>query len=687
MRRTTILISVLTLLLTVTGTGPRGGTAVEGQTASDSAVVYMQIVAHEDDDFLFMNPDLRNQIAAGLGTVTVYITAGQADGAPGMCRDIFATARQRGVQAAYAQMAGVSNRWTRDLFVPDAGVDWPHTAERYTLDAAPHIRLIFLNLPDGGATDEPYTNALADMFEDPTYQTDTIVPSCGPPDTCVHSPSCNPDVPWQNYTRAEVLNVLGGLLTMYQPHVVRALDPQPFQKAGPPNGECPVEGYEVCFDNTDHTAAARFVNEALAQYHGPNGKKRYTVTHYKGYSFVNYPRNLGTGDYNDKRLTGDTYDPYDPNYFSNAYDSYYRVMYERYPGSTTWIARASNGRLIAVSVEDRRVKLWSETSVGGSWTGPTTVGGSGSPIAPHLTVIKRPDGRLQLFALRIPLARERWQPLTKPLQQVITTTQMPGSMSFGQWTNVGSPDRSQFVGVPTAAVDGAGRIFVFAKSSAGKVAYARSTGSGWSAWAVLNANAQDILDGIAAITRNDGIIEAFATSRSGLIQRYVQSGTGFVADLGFPFAGAASAPTAAHNQDGRLEIFYREAQTSPEKYGRVVTAYVTPSGEWAGPEPLYGDAGVGPVAAIRRETTGHIMLFERNTWGGISTTRQINPNDIFALQWQILGGYVNEYPAAATDGAGRVVLVVKGADGKLYIRREVSAAQIGNFGNWTLVGK
>ena len=46
----------------------------------------------------------------------------------------------------------------------------------------------------------------------------------------------------------------------------------------------------------------------------------------------------------------------------------------------------------------------------------------------------------------------------------------------------------------------------------------------------------------------------------------------------------------------------------------------------------YGDAGVGPVAAIRRGGTGHIMLFERNVWGGISATRQGQPNDIFILQ-------------------------------------------------------
>ena len=43
-------------------------------------LVYMQIIAHEDDDILFMNPDIANEIVAGVSTVSVYVTAGQACG-------------------------------------------------------------------------------------------------------------------------------------------------------------------------------------------------------------------------------------------------------------------------------------------------------------------------------------------------------------------------------------------------------------------------------------------------------------------------------------------------------------------------------------------------------------------------------------------------------------------------------
>src|SRR2546428_9321619 len=37
----------------------------------------MQIVAHQDDDTLFMNPDLRNGLKADWGSTTVYLTAGR----------------------------------------------------------------------------------------------------------------------------------------------------------------------------------------------------------------------------------------------------------------------------------------------------------------------------------------------------------------------------------------------------------------------------------------------------------------------------------------------------------------------------------------------------------------------------------------------------------------------------------
>ncbi len=644
--------------------------------APPSDFLHLQIVAHQDDDFLFMNPDLARAIGAGHGIVTVYLTAGQsvgtADGVtPVLSREQFAAARQRGIRAAYAQMAGVANSWTRHFTHPD-GV---HAVEVYTLVGAPRIRLYFMNLPDGGDVVFPHTNAPSNLWGDPAYVTNTIVPSCFRYEPCSLQP-----VPLQYYDRAGVLAVLGGIVDTLQPTVVRTLDPQPFESS------------LVSYDNLDHTAAARFADVVLADYHGPNASRRFSVNHYKGYSFVNYPRNLGYADSLEKAGTALTYQPYDPNYahYAANYEPWYHVMWERYPGSTTWLERSGDGRLAVATVEDRRVLLWHEQTPGGPWQGPAMLPGD-VPLAPHLTLIRRPDGLLQLFALRLPLERENWSPAPAlPKQEIVTTVQIPASAAdpirFGPWSVVGSPDSGscgvsncQFAGPQTAALDGAGRTFVFAKNSAGRLRYTSSAGGAWASW--TTPNIEDIVDGIAAHTRDDGRVEVFVTGRSGHLYRLVQQAgtTAFTSDTAFvlSFYGAASAPTVAKNQDGRPEIFYREADT-----GRVLTAYETPGGAWAGPVVLYGDAGTGPVAALRRGATGHIMLFERNVWAGISGTWQAAPNDVFHLQWQIRGGSFIEYPAAASDAFGRAVVAVKGSDGQIRLQRETSST-IGSFGPWT----
>jgi hypothetical protein len=653
----------------------------------------------------------------------VYVTAGEADG-DGRCassvdaaRDEHAGERQRGVRAAYAQMANPAltaaqadgAAWTRELIVPDPETTWPHTVERYTLNTSPNIRLIFMNLREDGdsAAHGPEAATIRQMLDDRALVTNTIVPSCGPAGSCLHSPSCNPDVPWQNYTHDDLAISLADLINMYQPYVIRTLDPEPLELIGNGTNVCPGEGrYDVCFDNLDHSAVARYVDHVVSLYHGPYGSARYTLVHYRGYQFINYLSNVGNESYLAKRAAGEAYRqarvpsvvrceqspcPIDPYYTDTAYEPYYQAMHERYPGSTEWLQRTSDGRLVAVGVEDRQVVMWYENTIDGTWTGPVALGG-GAPIAPHLTLLTRPDGLLQIVGTRLPLGMENSPPVA-PLQEVITAVQTGPAPSFGAWQSLGAPDDGAHTGVATAAIDGTGRLFAFARNSEGLPAYTYATDdSTWAAWAPLATSVQDILDGLAAITRDDGAIEVFATARTGATQRYVQAGRSFVLSTPSLFQSndAASPPTVAKNQDGRIEIFYREAtdtDAGSAQYGRVLTEWVARDGQWNGPAVLYGDAGVGPVAAIRRDGSGEIMLFERNTWNGLSTTGQSGPNTSFVLQWNLRGGVLEEYPAAATDGLGRVVVMVKGVDGKLYYQRESSASAIGDFHGWVQAGE
>jgi hypothetical protein len=635
----------------------------------------LQIAAHQDDDFLFMNPDLQNAIWEGMQTVTVYMTAGEAAGGaprcPGtLCPGAIARDRQLGIRAAYAQMdgfgpdnaGGYESYWQRALWRPD-GVHW---VERYTLIADPRIQLIFMNLHD---QPDPPEYSLTNLLYDPTFVAPMIVPDG----------SALASIPPSQltYNHAGVLAVLKAIVNKYQPAFVRTLDPEPFQIIV--NGE-----YLVSFDNADHTAVAQFMNQALGAYHGPSRTKHWSLTNYKAYSIEQYPLNLGDFDTSSKMATAHAYDPYDSNFGFDQYTYTYPRMYERYPGTTRWVTAFSNGLLAAFTVENLHVQMWRETTAGGAWTGPVTLGNPG-PVTPAVTAVRRSDGRLQLFALRSPVDEN-------VPQDVITSVQAQGSMSFGSWTNLGNPNTGncglgncRWMGPPTAAVDGLGRMFAFVKGSEGRIYWKFFANGTWSSWTPMNpkglvyGNAKlDIMDGIAAATRPDGRIEVFATARAGTMQHHLQSALrqgivppAFASDYNFPvgagvspaITNGASAPTLTKNADGRLEFFYREAST-----GRVITYYTTTGGSWAGPVLLYGDSGVGPVAAIN-SSGGVIELFERNVWNGISVTWQLAPNDIFQLQWTILGGYILEYPAAATNALGQDTLMVKGMDGRLYISR------------------
>ena len=86
----------------------------------------MNFVAHEDDDLFFQSPNLLNEITAGTCLRTVYALAGDAGDDSTYWMD-----REAGVRAAYAQMMGVSNSWSRS----DAGIPG-HPIPVDTLDGA-----------------------------------------------------------------------------------------------------------------------------------------------------------------------------------------------------------------------------------------------------------------------------------------------------------------------------------------------------------------------------------------------------------------------------------------------------------------------------------------------------------------------------------------------------------------------
>jgi LmbE family N-acetylglucosaminyl deacetylase len=213
--------------------------AIDPQTAMDSGAVintvapparHLYFVAHQDDDLLFMNPDVEDSIRQGLAVRTVFLTA--AASSPGSANPPPWYAREDGVPRAYRAMANV----------PQQPNDWTCAAQTFltnkvvrvcTLNAQPLVSVVFMRLPDGG-TDPVNQPGLAALWAGG-------VPSL----TSLTRPDDVPATPSSTYTRAELIQVLAALIADFAPDFVGTQDSS--QAYGP--------------DHADHIATAQFVME------------------------------------------------------------------------------------------------------------------------------------------------------------------------------------------------------------------------------------------------------------------------------------------------------------------------------------------------------------------------------------------------------------------------------------------
>ncbi len=151
------------------------------------------IIAHPDDDLLFMQPDLLRAVQGGEGVTTIYVTAGNgSDGVP------YSETRYAGAQAAYAEAA--DNADWQCGWIALAG----HAAEHCRLAAA-NVSLVFLGYPDGGIEgDEP--NSLLHLWEGTIDGADTVA----------RRPA--------HYDQAGLVAALAEAIGDAQPHTIRSLD-------------------------------------------------------------------------------------------------------------------------------------------------------------------------------------------------------------------------------------------------------------------------------------------------------------------------------------------------------------------------------------------------------------------------------------------------------------------------------
>ncbi len=228
----------------------------------------LNIVAHEDDDLIFLNPDIANDIAAGRCVRTVFITAGDA-GNP-YPDSIY---RENAPEAAYARMAGLPDNWTQ---TSDDGVPG-HNVRTEVLVGAPQVSVSYFRLPDGfpsGQGSTAYSGAsLAKLWNGSISSMRSV-------DTA------------DTYTRDGLISALTSMMTDLQPSTVRTQDyVSPVTDA----------------DHSDHFMVGAFTRAADLGY-----TTAHTIMAYQGYPDGNRPQNVFGSELTMKQAALQAASQYDP---------------------------------------------------------------------------------------------------------------------------------------------------------------------------------------------------------------------------------------------------------------------------------------------------------------------------------------------------------------------------------------
>lgn len=262
--------------------------------ADCSAGTTLLVSAHEDDDLLFMSPDLLHEIAAGRCVRTVYLTAG--DSGEG---ETYWRGREAGEEAAYALMAGVDDSWvTSDAGLPGRSVPV------MTLTGAPRVSLEFLRLP--GASWQRGEGFPSNGFE-------TLQKLWQKSIRTVHPLDGGPP-----YTKQGLVDTLAGTINRLHPERILTHDD--------------LNGYGD-FDHYDHTFTGYFTRAAQRHYRHPH---EYLA--FRGYSVNGSPENVSDQDLALKKSAFYEYAKHDPNVCGNdescAAGSYAGFLARQYAASS-----------------------------------------------------------------------------------------------------------------------------------------------------------------------------------------------------------------------------------------------------------------------------------------------------------------------------------------------------------------
>ena len=234
----------------------------------------MNIVAHQDDDLLFINPNITKHIDAGHCLITVYVTAGDAG------RDSkYWMNRERGSQAAYSLLLGINinEAWTEkaikladNVFVTEANPSGDK-----------HVSLIYMRLPDGNVNGKGFGNS---NYENIASLISGKIPT-------IHSVDGK-----SQYSSDQLMNAILSLMETYQP--------------GEFNTTAQGDYIGAAGDHSDHVGVGRYVQRAISKYI-VNHKDSTSVNYYIGYPIREKPENVSGSDLSRKIAAFVAYSQFD----------------------------------------------------------------------------------------------------------------------------------------------------------------------------------------------------------------------------------------------------------------------------------------------------------------------------------------------------------------------------------------
>ena len=238
--------------------------------------VILTVVAHQDDDLLFMNPHIEKAISSHACIRTVYITAGD-DGRSAR----YWQSRERGIEAAYAFMYGMPSKWT-SVAATVAG----HPVEVAYLTGEPQIALTFLHLPDGNITGTGFSS----------HQDETLNRLREGSIRRIHTVDGS-----TSYTRNQLILALRAIMTTDIPDQIN------------------TQAYTakiMSSDHSDHQAVGYFTDQAQKMY-----TTKHSLAFYLGYQLNGLPLNLSDADIYKKAEIFSVYSQYDATICTNQPDN------------------------------------------------------------------------------------------------------------------------------------------------------------------------------------------------------------------------------------------------------------------------------------------------------------------------------------------------------------------------------